>query len=152
MLFPRCNLSMCSSSALDWISVYPIYPFSQIYGWALDEQKKIGALWIHAKGKLFITFQSEPQMFLYTVFALVFSFTLCRQKCFSKQFQAQHLLVQCLPQPAIHICSPHKLDPIRQCQTIAHSSMSLAQCQGSRTIQKCFLGFFFASITGIRSF
>lgn len=84
-------------------------------------------------------------MCLYTVFFLQFSLILGRQKQFSKQFQPWHLLVQCLPQSPIHICSLHKLDPIRWHQTKAYTSTSLAQRQGPRTIRKCFFFHYGAS-------
>lgn len=96
------------------------------------------------KGKCLLLFRLSHRCF-FILFPplLLFSSILYRQKWFSKQFQPWHLLVQCLPPPAIHICSPHNLDPIRQHQTMAYSSTSPAQCQGSWTLGKWL--FFFHS-------
>lgn len=129
--------------------MYHIFPSTQIYSRALGRTKENRDLFESTpKGKCFLLFRLSHKCSFILYFSLLFSFVLCRQKRFSKQFQPWHLLVQCLPQPAIHICSPHKLDPIRQHQTMAYSSISSAQCQGSRTIRKCF----FLPLRGVRSF
>lgn len=115
-------------------------------GWALGWTKENRELFDSTpKGRCLLLFR------LYNICAYIlyfyppFSLTLWRQKRFSDQFQPWHLLVQCLPQPAIHICSPHKLDPIRWHQTMAYSSTSLALRQGPWTIQKCFFFHYGAS-------
>lgn len=117
-----------------------------MYGWALGWTKENWDLFESTpKGKCLLPFRLSHKCYFILYFPLVFSLVLCRQKRFSKQFQPWHLLVQCLPQPAIHICSLHKLDPIRWHQTMAYSSISPAQCQGSWTIRKCFFFYYRAS-------
>lgn len=104
-----------------------------------DEQKKIGSfLNLHQRESVYYFFRLRHKCSFIQYFSLLFSLILWRQKRFSKQFQPWHLRVQCLPQPAVHICSPHKLDPIRWQQTMAYSSTSPAQRRGCRTIPKCF--------------
>lgn len=140
---------MLTASDSFWISAYHTFVVqlnnSCIAG-PLNEQKKIGTFSeCTPKGKCLLLFRLSHKCSFILYFTLLFSLVLCRQKQFSKQFQPWHLLVQCLPQPAIHICSPHKLDPIRWHQTMAYSCISLAQRQGSRTIRKCFFFHYGAS-------
>lgn len=99
----------------------------------------------HQRESVYYVSDCATNVFFILYFSLLFSLVLWRQKRFSKQFQPWHLLVQCLPQPVVHICSPHKLDPIRWHQTMAYSSISPAQRQGSQTIRKCFFFHYRAS-------
>lgn len=126
---PSCAALAASASYRGFVR--KTLPSSQTYGWALGHTKKYKeSLESTPVGKCF-SFRLSHKCSFILYFSLLFSLILCRQKRFSKQFQPWHLLVQCLPQPAIHICSPHKLDPIRQHQTMPYSSISPAQCQGS---------------------
>lgn len=131
-----CSKDHSTASAWFWL-------LHLLYAWALRWTKiKSGHFWVHTKGKVFYYF-SNCFFMLYS--SLLFLLVVQRQKPFSKQFQPWHLLVRCLPPPGTRICSPHKLDPIRWHQTMAYSSISPAQRQGSPTIRKCFLFHYGAS-------
>lgn len=141
--------AMLTASAWFWLSVYLTFPFTQMYGFALGWTKENWDLFESTpKEKCLLLFRLCRKCYFTLYFSLLFWLVLRRLKWFSKQFQPWHLRVQCLPQPAIHICSSHKLDPIRWHQTMAYSSISPAQRQGSPTIRKCF----FLPLRGVRSF
>lgn len=140
------NTAMLTASASLRISVYHTLPVTQMYSWAFGWTKQTRDLFESTpKRKCLLLFRQCHKCSFTLYFSLPFSLVPWRQKRFSKQFQLWHLLVQCLPQPGIHICSPHKLDPIRWHQTMAYSSISPAQRQGSRTIRKCFFFHYGAS-------
>lgn len=128
-----CSKDHSTASAWFWLLHLRLGP-------SLNKNKIGTFLSSHQRESVLLLFK----LLFYAVF-LSAILTRCTEEPFSKQFQPWHLLVRCLPPPGTRICSPHKLDPIRWHQTMAYSSISPAQRQGSPTIRKCFLFHYGAS-------